>query len=242
MPRARTRPLVLVTCEHGGNRIPPRYRRWFEGRERLLASHRGYDPGALPMAHSLARALGAPLIAATVSRLLIELNRSPRHRQLFSSVICRAPEAVRHELVERYYLPYRTAVTQWIERRLAQGWRVLHISSHSFTPVFHGVRRQADVGLLYDPTRALEADLCVLWRRALLERAPGWEVRRNYPYQGTSDGLTTALRRSFPPSRYAGIELELNQCFVRRRPATFAHARRMVPAALRDAVTALGGS
>ena len=45
-----TRDCYLITCEHGGNRIPPRYRDLFAGCEALLQSHRGYDPGALTLA------------------------------------------------------------------------------------------------------------------------------------------------------------------------------------------------
>jgi len=47
----------------------------FRARRRLLDSHRGHDPGALAMARSLARSLDATLLAATVSRLLVALNR-----------------------------------------------------------------------------------------------------------------------------------------------------------------------
>ena len=36
------------------------------------------------------------------------------------------------------------------------------------------------------------------------------KVRFNYPYKGTSDGLTTTLRKKFGP-RYVGIEIEINQ-------------------------------
>jgi hypothetical protein len=36
-------------------------------------------------------------------------------------------------------------------------------------------------------------------------------VRRNYPYRGNADGLTTALRRVHGADRYVGIEVELNQ-------------------------------
>jgi len=42
----RTDRLVL-TCEHGGNRVPAAYRALFEGAEALLATHAGYDIGAL---------------------------------------------------------------------------------------------------------------------------------------------------------------------------------------------------
>ena len=71
----------LITCEHGGNRVPAPYRRLFRGRRALLDSHRGYDPGALVMARALAAAFTAPLVTSTVSRLLIDLNRSTGHPQ-----------------------------------------------------------------------------------------------------------------------------------------------------------------
>src|SRR3954454_24119921 len=69
----------LVTCEHGGNRIPARYRPLFAGAEALLESHRGYDPGALQLGREIAAALDAPLVSANVSRLLVDLNRSIGH-------------------------------------------------------------------------------------------------------------------------------------------------------------------
>ena len=34
---------------------------------------------------------------------------------------------------------------------MSRGRRVIHISSHSFTPELNGKVRRADVGLLYDP-------------------------------------------------------------------------------------------
>src|SRR5689334_17093692 len=70
---------ILITCEHGGNRIPPKYRALFRNARALLDSHRGYDAGALAMARDLAAALQAPLISSTVSRLLVDLNRSVGH-------------------------------------------------------------------------------------------------------------------------------------------------------------------
>ena len=92
---------VLITCEHGGNHIPARYRRWFAGQARLLQSHRGYDPGALALARALAAATGGHMIATTISRLLVELNRSARNPRVISSIVRRAPRAVREEILER---------------------------------------------------------------------------------------------------------------------------------------------
>ena len=34
-------PTLLLTCEHGGNRVPEEFRALFAGQETLLAGHRG---------------------------------------------------------------------------------------------------------------------------------------------------------------------------------------------------------
>ena len=46
---------IVISCEHGGNRIPARYREWFTRHRALLASHRGFDPGALRAQHAKPR-------------------------------------------------------------------------------------------------------------------------------------------------------------------------------------------
>jgi predicted N-formylglutamate amidohydrolase len=81
----------VITCEHGGNRIPVPYRNLFHAHQALLDSHRGYDPGALIMARALATAFAAPLVASTVSRLLVDLNRSVGHPRLHSEATRKAP-------------------------------------------------------------------------------------------------------------------------------------------------------
>jgi predicted N-formylglutamate amidohydrolase len=226
---------MLVTCEHGGNRIPAPYRRWFRGEEALLASHRGYDPGALAMARTLAAATDATLIATTVSRLLVELNRSPHNPRVFSAMVRRAPPALRQELFERYYRPYHEAVVQQVACAIAGGARVLHLGSHSFTPALDGIVRNTDIGLLYDPARRREAALCDRWHDAL--NALGeWRVRRNYPYAGSGDGLPTLLRRRFGADDYLGVELEINQRHPLTGGAAWRRMRRAVAAALCETV------
>jgi predicted N-formylglutamate amidohydrolase len=204
----------LVTCEHGGNRVPATYRRLFRGEQSVLDSHRGYDPGALVMAKALAEALSAPLVTSTVSRLVIDLNRSIGHPQLWSSATRGAPRELRTSIVERHYRPYRVEVERQVRRSLSRGRRVIHVSSHSFTPVLDGKIRRADVGLLYDPARHGEAGLCARWKASLAVIAPEVRVRRNYPYAGKGDGLTSALRVAFPARAYIGLELEVNQRIV----------------------------
>ena len=211
----RRRVAYLVTCEHGGNDIPAAFAAPFRGHRRLLDSHRGYDPGALGTARELARALGATLVVATVSRLLVELNRSPGRQFRHSPIMRDAPAGMRAEACRQHYVPYRSRVEAFVANACAAGTRVVHISSHSFTPSLDGSIRRADVGLLYDPDRRRERDLCLRWQRALTERRPAWRVRRNYPYQGRSDGFTSWLRKRYAADAYVGVELEVNQKHVR---------------------------
>jgi predicted N-formylglutamate amidohydrolase len=202
---------VVITCEHGGNRVPARYRAWFDGHAALLNSHRGFDPGALELARRFAKAGGWPLHFSTTTRLLVELNRSSHHRALFSAVTRACDAEVKAVILRDYYEPYRQEVQDEIEHEVLRGRRVLHLSVHSFTPELNGEIRRADVGLLYDPRRRGEVAFCEAWRAELRSSCPALTVRRNYPYLGSADGFTTALRKRFPPKSYAGVELEVNQ-------------------------------
>lgn len=236
-----TRPdQTLVTCEHGGNRIPPAFRTLFAGYEGLLQTHRGHDPGALALARELAASLQAPLLFSTTSRLLIDLNRSPAHPHLYSEATRGAPPALRRQIFDAYYLPYRERVEAHVADAVARGRRVIHVSSHSFTPVLDGEERNADVGLLYDPARPDEAELCRRWQAMLEAGAPALKVRRNYPYTGKSDGFTAYLRRRFPPAEYVGIELEINQKHVFRGGRPWQAVRRQVIEALTRALLGSG--
>jgi predicted N-formylglutamate amidohydrolase len=190
------------------------YRRLFRGRRALLDSHRGYDPGALVMARALARAFGATLVTSTVSRLVVDLNRSLGNPRVFSAATRGVPANLRTKIVEQHYRPYRVHVERLVRQTVARDRRVIHISSHSFTPELDGKVRRADVGLLYHPGRHGEAELCARWKISLADLAPKLRVRRNYPYAGKGDGLTSHLRLCFPPSAYVGIELEINQRIV----------------------------
>jgi len=224
---------VVISCEHGGNRIPAAYRPLFRRHRAALESHRGFDPGALALARDFAKALNAELVYSTTSRLLVELNRSRRHPAVFSEMTKPLSAPERESLLERYYTPYRIWLEEHVRSAVDRGGRVLHLSSHSFTPRLNGVARQADVGLLYDPRRAAELRFCRAWQRELAAAQPQLRVRRNYPYRGYADGLTTHLRRLFPGDRYAGIEVEVNQRF----PLGDAHAWRDLRGLLVSTVT-----
>lgn len=229
----------MVTCEHGGNRIPASYRQLFLGQRAALDSHRGYDAGALVMATALSKSLRATLVASTTSRLLIDLNRSIGHRDLFSTATRNAPPETRAQIVEHHYRPYRMRAETLVAQAVSNGNRMIHISSHSFTAELDGKVRSADVGLLYDPRRCGEAELCARWKNSLTALTPQFRVRRNYPYAGKADGLTSHLRRRFAPQHYIGIELEINQGIVLAGGGRWKQLRKQLMDSLGTACSAL---
>lgn len=228
---------LIVTCEHGGHEVPPAFAPLFRGHRSLLNSHRGWDPGALELARNLAQAFGAPCFASTTTRLLVDLNRSVGHRELFSEITRPLARAARQEILALHYRPYRDAVESEVARHIAAGRSVLHVASHSFTPVLDEAVRRADVACLYDPRRPAESAQAGRWLAAFARRAPGLRLRRNYPYQGRSDGLAALLRKRFPDAAYAGIELEVNQSFVAQGGAPLVRLRSDLIDALAEART-----
>jgi len=216
---------LVFTCEHGGNRVPSAHRASLAIPARVLASHRGFDAGALACAQQLARALGSPLVAATTTRLLVDLNRSPHNPRVFSSWSRSLPRGARERLLADVHAAHWSRVRRALdaaERRAA----VVHVALHSFTPSLEGEQRKFDVGLLYDPRRARERAFALALRAALRDILPGLRVRLNAPYRGVADGLATAMRRERAARRYVGLELEISQAWMRDR----AHRRAIATA------------
>jgi len=201
---------LLLTCEHATHFIPDEYLTLFSESEAVLHSHQGWDPGALIIANYLKNFLHAPLYTTDASRLLVEVNRSLDHDQLFSPFTERLSGTEKETILNRFYFPYRNTVLKKIENSAKP---VLHVSIHTFTPVWNGQTRAVDVGILFDPSRKLETGICRQLHQFLKDELPSWSIKDNEPYQGIDDGFTTFLRTKFPDEQYAGIEIEVNQKF-----------------------------
>ncbi|TWU62757.1 N-formylglutamate amidohydrolase [Crateriforma conspicua] len=213
---------VLVTCEHATNRVPPEFFRWFDppGARADLKSHRGYDPGADEASRELAGRLKCHRIVGQQSRLLIDLNRSLGHQELFSKYTDCLDPAIKERVIADYYEPYRQKVHQWIVGQ-PKGCPVLHLSVHTFTPRYRGKHRQVDVGLLYDPKREAERQLCQDWARRFRRQQTQLCVRMNQPYRGIDDGFTTCLRQLDSSPQYAGVEIEINHRIFKHNASRF---------------------
>ena len=147
-------PFVLI-CEHASNAFPSRY-----GTLGLTAaereSHIAWDRGALAVAQRLSTRLDAPLIHATISRLVIDLNRDPEAPDSIAAVSestavagnAGLATAARAERVAAVYRPFHDAVDRFLGARRAPTRAI--VSMHSFTPIYRGVARPWHVGLIHD--------------------------------------------------------------------------------------------
>ena len=217
---------LVLSCEHASAFVPPDLGFLFRGRRAVLATHRGFDIGAQGVAKGIARRLAAPLVTGGSTRLIVDLNRSPRSRSLFSDFTRDLPRAQREALVARFHTPHWARAERMVD---AAGAPVVHVAIHSFTPVWNGEVRRLDLGLLYDPARQRERAFADALHAAIARRAPALRIRRNAPYHGRSDCLPTALRKARSPADYLGFELELNQATLRSAREERAWAALIAP-------------
>jgi predicted N-formylglutamate amidohydrolase len=95
--------------------------------------------------------------------------------------------ADRQARVDQFYVPFRDTLAGCLDQRIGAGRAPVIVTVHSFTPVYQGVQRVVELGILHDSDARL-AD-------ALLDTAkaePKLVVRRNEPY-GPADGVTHTL-------------------------------------------------
>lgn len=218
----------VLVCEHAANYIPPELHGLGIG-PGLTTSHIAWDPGALPVARELSRILDAPLLAQRVSRLVYDCNRPPESDSAIPEISeihavpgnrGLSPEA-RQARVDAVYAPFRDALAAHLDARQAAGEAPLLVTVHSFTPVYKGVRRELDVGILHD-TDARFAD-------AVLQHAgaeDGLVVRRNEPY-GPADGVTHTLQTHALPRGLGNVMIEVRNDLIRDGAGQQAMAARL---------------
>lgn len=217
----RSVPGVVVSVEHASFRVPKPLDHlglppaW-------LQTHVGWDPGAAATGRLLAGALGAPLHLGRWTRLLVDLNRSASHPDVVPRSAYKRRVPANHDLspqqrrqrIARYWQPYRDAVEADLDRAVLAHGRVLHISIHSFVERLGGSERRYQLALLYKPARQLERAMADRLHRRLT--AAGYRVRRNNPYSGLDDGFCMRMRAERGAASYLGMEVEMNQRWVRR--------------------------
>ena len=218
------REILILTCEHASNKLPAAFKKAVPAD--VQETHRAYDIGACSVFRKLVKFAKPEFFCeGKFSRLFVDLNRTITNKSAFCEYY-EALEASDKAAAEKtkaqataYWQEYRTTIEKFVESAIKPNTRaakskpiVVHLGIHSFTPVLNGKVRNADIGILYDPSRPLERAYANVIKAEIKRLYPTMKVRFNYPYKGTSDGLTTTLRKKFGP-RYVGIEIEINQKF-----------------------------
>lgn len=227
-------PIVLV-CEHASNAFPAPW----EGGLGLSAdqrrAHVAWDPGALELSHGLARRLSATLVHAPVSRLVYDLNRPPHspgampERSEIHDIPGNAalgPEE-RAMRTARVYDAFHADLAAHLSARLSRGQLPVVITIHSFTPIYHGVLREVEFGIIHDDTRPGDEALA----RAILHEAEARTrlvSRLNEPYSA-ADGVTHLLRRQAVPYGLSHAMLELRNDLIATQDAAEAMAETLAP-------------
>jgi predicted N-formylglutamate amidohydrolase len=211
--RAQGRGAFVLLCEHASWHIPAAY-----GGLGLPESERrrhiGWDLGANDLARALSERLDAPLVSATYSRLLLDLNRAPgahdasptrsEDTDIPGNVGMDDDErAARHRGI---YAPFHDAAAALLDQRTAAGDAPVVVSIHSFTPVFHGESRPWHCGLISRGERPLALALMA----ALRADDPGLCVGDNLPY-GATDGKFHTIERHGEARGLHGLVIEVRQ-------------------------------
>ena len=173
----------VVLCDHASNFIPAEYASLGLGPAERMA-HIAWDPGAIEVSRALSRELDAPLVYATVSRLVVDCNRPLDAPDLIAvtSEATTIPgnagvtEAERRQRIAMVHAPYHAAVEKLIGERIAAGRETALIAVHSYTPVYRGMPRRWEVGVIFDRDRRIADPLIAALK------AEGLYVGVNEPY------------------------------------------------------------
>ncbi|HEI8864956.1 N-formylglutamate amidohydrolase [Serratia sp. AKBS12] len=200
----------LLLCDHACNSLPHSL-----GDLGLppgeIERHIGWDIGALGVSTHLSEYLDATLVHQRYSRLVIDCNRSPAVESSIPQISELTPVPGNMHLdpmdslarQQTFFFPYHQAIEQVIDGRLARQQPTIVIAMHSFTPVYKGIPRKWQIGLLYN-RQPVFAELLA----RVLHDEGNLLVGLNEPYIMTDDTDYTlpvhAEQRGLP---YVGIEI-----------------------------------
>lgn len=205
----------FLTCDHAGRRIPRAL-----GDLGLspadLQRHIAWDIGAAGLARRMAAELNAFLALQTYSRLVIDCNRPLDAPDSVAAESERIPvpgnQNLTNEQIEQrvraVYRPYHDRIREEIARRRDAGRETILVTVHSFTPIYLGVARAWQMGVLYHR----DARLAHALLEVLRERT-NYVVGDNQPYRVTDHSDVGVLEYGEKPGNLH-VELEVRQDLI----------------------------
>lgn len=178
------RPLLLV-CDHASRRFPASAGDL--GLDPVAQRcHLAWDIGAGAVTERVASRLDVTAVLANYSRLIVDANRDLLDPSAFLEFSDGVVVEGNRGLSQRekdlraadIYWPYHHAIGIELKRLAAGRQPPLLVAVHSFTPVFNGVARPWEIGILWDADRETAEVLIDGFRSA------GFNVGDNEPYSG----------------------------------------------------------
>ncbi len=202
-------PLLLV-ADHASREIPQVFQQL--GLDAAsLDLHIAWDIGSADLARGLADLLDAPLILGGYSRLVIDLNRQPDDATAFppisdgvvipgNAIVDEPQKSMR---IETFFQPYHAAISERLDHLQAAGVTPALLSIHTCTPVFNGLQRPWQIGVMWDKDPRIAIPMM-----QQLRQMEGLCIGDNQPYSGRHPHDFTidfhAERRGIP---HVGIEV-----------------------------------
>jgi predicted N-formylglutamate amidohydrolase len=219
---------ILILCDHASSAVPSDIDLGID--PELLTKHIAVDIGAAAVSEAMAATLNAPAILATVSRLVIDLNREPDRLGLIphssdGHAIPGNDDADRAGRIARFHAPYHRLIAGTIRANRPK----LIVSVHSFTPRLEqhdGADRPWEIGILYNrDARAARIGI-------ELFRAAGVVTGDNEPYSGRVLNATMNRHAEGNGIPYLGIEIRND---LISDPAGVAHWAQLSAGIVKDA-------
>jgi predicted N-formylglutamate amidohydrolase len=221
----------FLTADHAGRAIPRRLADLGLPASELRR-HIAWDIGIAGVTERLSESLGAIAVLQYYSRLVIDCNRRPEWvtsipvvSELTEIPGNSAPSPSERQARRReIFDPYHEEITRLLDRRQQAGAPTILVAMHSFTPVFKGVARAVEVGILFSRN---DHDLRLPRVMLDLLRAEGdLRVGENEPYAitGASD-YTVPVHgedRGLPH-----LEIEIRQDLIANADGQAAWAARL---------------
>lgn len=159
----------------------------------------------------IAKTQGYPLVGSELSRLVCDLNRSLGADDLFRQQcddvtlsfnlgLDESEKSRRHQIHEVFHR-FTTKSMQSIDPQAL-------ISIHSFTPVWRGVERALEVGILFNRYQESAERLLSQLRQR------GVRVELNQPYSGFEDGVYSIERHGLALDK-PYLEIEVRQDLIK---------------------------
>ncbi|MCV6576050.1 MAG: N-formylglutamate amidohydrolase [Cohaesibacter sp.] len=219
---------ILLICEHASNAFPQKLGQLGLS-EDATKSHVAWDPGALGVSHHLSQLLDATLIHQNYSRLVYDCNRPPsatdampERSEVFdipgNKGLSDTDKAAR---IAAIYQPFEDSLKVFIAKRRDQGRTPILITIHSFTPVYHGKKREVELGILYDQDTRLA--------NALLQASEHQKdliIRANEPYSPV-DGVTHTLQTHALPHELHNVMIEIRNDLIETKAQQKAMAQTL---------------